>query len=101
MILYNVTCHVDDFVLEEWLIWMKNVHIPEVMQTNKFVEYRMYKIDPIEESDAGSSFSIQYFAKTRQDYLDYVEQYAPLLKQKTLEKYGQRVLAFRTILESL
>ncbi|MEO8448027.1 MAG: DUF4286 family protein, partial [bacterium] len=28
MILYNVTVNVDDSVHDEWLEWMKTIHIP-------------------------------------------------------------------------
>ncbi|MEQ9302638.1 MAG: DUF4286 family protein, partial [Marinoscillum sp.] len=36
MILYNITVNVQEGVQEDWLNWMKAVHIPEVMQTGCF-----------------------------------------------------------------
>jgi hypothetical protein len=35
------------------------------------------------------------------DYEDYVKNYGPALKAKTIERYGEKVLAFRTILEKV
>ena len=44
MILYNVTVAIDKKVENDWLIWMKNVHIPEVMETNQFETYKFFKV---------------------------------------------------------
>ena len=33
MILYNVTVNIDTDVEEDWIEWMKETHIPEVMKT--------------------------------------------------------------------
>jgi hypothetical protein len=101
MILYNVTCLVEDSIREEWLKWMKEVHLPEVMATGKFVSHKMYKIDPHDPSDTGTSYSIQYLLNSREDYHDYAENHGPALKAKTLAKYGDSVMAFRTILEEV
>lgn len=101
MILYNVTCLVDDSIHDEWMVWMKEVHLPEVMATGKFVSHQMYRIDPHDEQDTGTSYSIQYLLNTRADYHEYVEVHGPALKAKTVAKYGDRVMAFRTILEQV
>jgi len=101
MILYNVTCLVDDHIKEEWLSWMRSEHLPEVMATGKFISFRMFQIDPHDKDDTGTSYSIQYTAESRQDYLDYSENFGPALKSKTVKKYGDKVMAFRTIMEEL
>ena len=101
MILYRVTCLVDDSIREEWLSWMKTVHIPEVMATGKFVSYSMYKIDPHQEGDSGTSYSIQYLLESRELLADYGANHAPALKAKTAARYGNSVIAFRTILEQV
>ncbi|MCB9260870.1 MAG: DUF4286 family protein [Flavobacteriales bacterium] len=101
MILYNVTCLVEDEIHDEWLEWMKQVHLPEVMATGKFISNKMYRIDPHEGGDSGTSYSVQYHLETRDHYVDYAQNFAPALKAKTLAKYGDRVMAFRTILEEI
>jgi hypothetical protein len=35
MIVYNVTVNIDGAVEQEWLKWMKEVHIPEVLATDE------------------------------------------------------------------
>ena len=47
------------------------------------------------------NYAIQYYCHALEDFNDYVENYAPALKQKTFNKYGEKVLAFRTLLEEV
>lgn len=101
MILYNVTLNVDEEINEEWLNWMKETHLPEVMATRKFISFDMYKIQNHNENDKGNNYSVQYFANSLSDYRDYAYNFAPALKQKTLEKFGDKVIAFRTLLEKI
>lgn len=101
MILYNVTLNVDNDILQEWIQWMKETHLPEVMATGKFISYGFYKIQNHEPSDKSNNFSVQYLAMNLEDYQDYANKYGPALKKKTLDKYGDKVLAFRTLMESV
>ncbi len=101
MILYNVTLNIDPTINDEWLIWMKETHLPEVMATGKFTSFEMYKIQNHYDDDTNLNYSVQYYANTLRDYEDYVTIFAPSLKQKTIEKYGDKIIAFRTILERI
>lgn len=101
MILYNVTLNVDESIKDEWLTWMRETHLPEVMATGKFTSFAMYKIQNHNAADLSNNYSVQYHAGSVADYEDYLENFAPALKQKTIEKYGDKVLAFRTILEKV
>ncbi len=86
MIIYNVTVSVDYSADDEWLDWMKAIHIPEVMATGKFIDCKLSKI--LAEEEGGKSYSIQY---QKND--------APRLQQKHNEKFGGKTHAFRTLLE--
>ena len=99
--MYNVTLSVEEEILEEWLEWMKSEHLPEVMATGKFVSNAMYRIFNHEASDKSNNYSVQYLANTMHDYDDYVKNYGPALRQKTIERFGDKVLAFRTLLEKV
>ena len=44
MILYNVTVNVEDGIHHDWLTWMKETHIPDVMNTGMFIENKMLKL---------------------------------------------------------
>ena len=100
MIIYSVTVKIDLDVHDEWLSWMKTVHIPDVMATGKFVDYRMLKILAENESD-GISYNIQYRAKTMSDYFDYLNNFAEKLQVEHSQKYKDKYVAFRTILKEV
>ena len=97
MIIYNVTLNVDDSIHQHWLQWMREVHIPEVMATGHFMEARFTKVLVQEES--GTTYSIQYTAPHMIAIQQYQQHEGPGLRQKTLDRYGDNVVAFRTLLE--
>ena len=66
MILYNVTVNIDQDVSEEWLQWMKNIHIPDVLSTGLFLENKIARIHA--EEEGGVSYSIQYLLENWKDY---------------------------------
>ncbi|MBM77525.1 MAG: hypothetical protein CL846_03510 [Crocinitomicaceae bacterium] len=97
MVLYNVTINIDYAVHDEWLDWMKNVHIPDVMNTGLFIDSKLCKIHA--EEDGGKSYSVQYLLNNWEDYNLYVKEYADELQKEHAEKYANKFVAFRTILE--
>ena len=44
MILYNIAVNIQDEVETEWVQWMQSNHIPDVMATSFFNDYRFYRI---------------------------------------------------------
>lgn len=100
MIVYNVTVSLaDESIHEEWMHWMKEVHIPEVMQTRLFEDYRILRL--LQEENNGITYAIQYRSKSLEEYYRYQQEFAPALQAKTKEKYGEKLLAFRTLLEEV
>ncbi len=97
MIIYNVTVKVDHAVAAEWLAWMLEVHIPEVMNTGLFTENHVLKV--LVEDMEGLTYSIQYHCKSMADYEKYRDEFAPALQAETQKKYKERFVAFRTLLE--
>lgn len=97
MILYNVTCSVDLNVHEEWYDWMRQVHIPDMMKTGLFLECRICRIKA--EEEGGISFAVQYLLASEEKYNEYLENHSEALQRDHTEKYGNKVAAFRTVLE--
>ena len=97
MVVYNVTINIDNDVHDEWLKWMKKIHIPEVMQTGFFIENKMLKV--LVEEPAGTTYSIQYTAANMKDYEEYRDKHAPSLQKKVTDKFLGKFVAFRTLLE--
>ena len=100
MILYNVTIGIDPAIEQEWLEWMKTVHIPEVMGTGMFVSYKVFKVFVQQEGD-NPSYSIQYFAENIDKVNEYLSNHAPALQQTHMQRYQNKHVAFRTLLEEV
>lgn len=100
MIVYNVTVNIDDSVHADWLEWMKNIHIPEVMRTGIFSEFRFLKVLSNDES-GGQTYSVQYTCLNMERFEQYEAIYAPILRNETIKRYGDKFIAFRTLLETV
>ena len=98
MIVYNVTLKIDPEIEAEWIRWQKQEHIPSVMATGFFSEYRFYKLLEQDESD-GPTYIIQYFSPDLKNYNRYIKEFAPQLRQEAMEKWGDRFVAFRSLLQ--
>ncbi len=97
MIIYNVTVKVDLDIHDEWVQWMKLVHIPEVLETGHFVDHRMMRILDEHETD-GITYAIQYHAKNMQEYFDYQANHAKRLQKDVELLYKDKYVAFRTVM---
>ncbi len=98
MILYNVTVKIDHAYHKEWLQWMKEVHIPDVMATGMFLEYRMGRLLGMDEPD-GVTYAIQYFCTDMRTFESYQKNFAQKLQADVNEKFKGKFVAFRTLLE--
>lgn len=97
MIIYNVTCNVENEILQDWLKWMVDVHIPDVMQTGFFLEANINKV--ISSNDDGTTYAISYSCESMKKLHQYQIKFSSELQKKHIERYGEKVVSFRTILE--
>jgi Domain of unknown function (DUF4286) len=99
MVVYNVTVKVDPQIHEEWFEWMKTVHIPNVLTTGMFTKCRLSKLD-VQEQD-GETYVFQYDCFSQEKLNQYMIHHAPALQKEVIEKYANRFVAFRTVLNVL
>jgi hypothetical protein len=97
MLLYNVTLIIEEDIAAEWLKWMTKIHIPEVMETGKFVSNRLLKV--LDSPNEGITYCAQYVAETREEYDDYQKNHAPALQAELQKKFENKFVAFRTLME--
>ena len=98
MLIYNVTINIDDSVHEDWLLWMKDKHIPDMLATGKFSHAKMTKI-LVEEEMGGTSYSVQYTTKDRATLDAYYKEDAERMRGDGLKRFADKFVAFRTELE--
>ncbi|MFN4147394.1 MAG: DUF4286 family protein [Runella sp.] len=100
MILYSVTVNINHEAEQDWLGWMKNVHIPEVMATGLPVEHKFLRL-LTEVENEGTTYSCQYYFRTMEDYFTYEQLHSKALQQKHHLRFQNRYVAFRTLLEEV
>lgn len=98
MILYNETISIDNTVAEEWLQWMKEVHIPAVMNTGYFLGNQISRLMH-EVANDGTTYAIQYTCRSLSDLEEYQREQASELDLRHHERYQGKYVVFRSMLE--
>ncbi|QWX83949.1 DUF4286 family protein [Cellulophaga sp. HaHaR_3_176] len=98
MYIYNVTSNIDESIHEDWLKWMREDHIPQMLATGKFSTAKMCKV-LVEEEMGGLTYSVQYTTTSKEILEQYYKEDAPRLRQEGLKLFADKMLAFRTELE--
>lgn len=97
MYIYSVTVSIDKTIADEWHQWMKTKHIPDVMATGYFTEFKMCRV--LHVDDEGATFSTQYSFNKMEDIENYQKLEAPRLQADMKALYDGKYAAFRTLLE--
>ena len=97
MIIYNVTVSVEESIKEDWLIWMQDVHIPEVMAIGIFSKSQINRV--IVQGDSDNTFAIAYTCENMKDLHKYEVNFASDFQQKHVNRYGEKAVCFRTLME--
>lgn len=97
MYIYNVTVNIAADVHDEWLNWMKEQHISDVMNTGCFVDSQILEVLYVE--DEGKTYSIQYKFLEMGDMEKYQKEFAPKLQAEHSKKFKDKYATFRTILK--
>ena len=98
MLLYNVTVTIDLDVHQDWLQWMRETHIPDVMNTGLFLSYRLCRLLTHEHTDA-EMYTIQYAVSDLPTLQQYQQQFATALQDAHKLRYEGKYAAFRSVME--
>ena len=99
MIIYNVTVSVEDSIKTDWLNWVRTEHIPEVMEVAVFRKAQINRV--IVQGDSDNTFAIAYTCLTMEELHQYQLKFSVGLQKKHIARYGDKVVAFRTIMEMI
>ena len=98
MYIYNVTTNIEESAHDQWLVWMKETHIPDVLATGKFLNAKMCKV-LVEEDMGGITYSVQFTTVDKATLERYYEEDAPKLRQDAATLFAGKFVSFRTELE--
>ena len=98
MYIYNVTINIDESVHDQWIHWMRDIHIPDMLAIGKFTEARMCRV-MVEEEMGGITYSVQYLTPNKQTLERYFKEDADRLRQDGMDRFKGKFVAFRTELD--
>ena len=99
MIIYSVTVAIAGAAEEEWLDWMRRVHVPEVVATGCFSECRIHRAVDAESGDG--TYVLQYRCASTEEYHRYRDHFAPALQKDHTDRFAGRFRASRQLLEEI
>lgn len=97
MIIYNVTINIDESIQQQWLHWMREEHIPEMLATGKFTKALMTRV-LVEEEMGGFTYSVQYTTDSAETLKRYYSEDAERMRAQS-KPFDGKFVAFRTELE--
>jgi hypothetical protein len=98
MIIYNVTVKLENGIANDWLRWMKEEHITDVINTGCFTKATILRLIEVDDTD-GPTYAVQYQAESKADYNRYIEEFADIMRKNAIAKWGNQFVAFRSVLQ--
>lgn len=98
MYIYNVTTNIEESVHDQWLKWMQETHIPDVLATGKFLTAKLTKV-LIEEEMGGLTYSAQFTTADKETLEKYYKEDAGRLRQDASKLFAGKFVSFRTELQ--
>ena len=98
MYIYNITTNIDETAHDQWLQWMNETHIPEVLATGKFLKAKMCRV-MVEEEMGGYTYSVQFTVANKETLQKYYNEDADKLREKASKLFSGKFISFRTELE--
>ena len=98
MIIYNITTKVAAPIHTNWLQWIKEEHIPDILDTGCFTHATVLQLLEVDDSE-GPTYAVQYFAESKSLYNNYIEKFAAQMRQKAFDKWGDKFISFRSVMK--
>ena len=98
MIVYNVTIKIQESIKQDWLQWLMEEHIPDIISTGCFTHAVILQLLEVDDSE-GPTYAVQYFAESKGLYNNYIENHAAGMRQKGFDKWGDKFIAFRSVMQ--
>lgn len=98
MFIYNITIKVHESIKVEWLNWLKEEHIPDVINTGCFTHAVILQLLEVDDSE-GPTYAVQYYAESKSLYNNYISAHSAQMRQKGFDKWGDQFIAFRSVMQ--
>lgn len=101
MYIYSVRINIKKEVEAEWLSWMKENHLKDVMDTGYFNSCEISKQVIPEVVPGESIYLISYSIDSIEKYNKYLAEEAPRLRNEHIEKFPGKFEASRAVFRKL
>ena len=78
--------------------WLKGEHIPDIIETGCFEDAVILHLIEADDEE-GMTYAVQYHAASKMLYDRYIENYAEEMRAKAKNKWGDRIVSFRTVMQ--
>ena len=99
MIILSITTALQNDVEHEWVGFMKNDHIPSLMEEGMVDSFRFVRVMPQEGVDVAYNLQLRFV--NIQHFNDFQTHKGPQFAQIQLNKYPGKIAQFSTVLEEL
>ena len=99
MIVYNETVIVDEAVHLEWLKWMQQVHIPNIMATGHFTLYQVLNV--LDSPNEGVTYCIQYMADNKPAVDAFFTEHLQGFHQALHQQFENKFVLFNTVMKTV
>ena len=98
MFIFNTTYLVSDKVHDTWLKWVREQHIPFMLESSYFSRPQVARVITSDKQE-GTSFSVQFHVQDMQTLKLWNQKYSLLFQEKCSQEFGTEVIFFTTVLE--
>jgi len=98
MLIFNTTYLVSDKAHGPWLKWVREQHIPFMLNSTYFSQPQVARVITSAEQD-GTSFSVQFHVQDMHTLKLWNKEYSLLFQEKCSQQFGTEVIFFTTVLE--
>ena len=99
MIIFNDTIIIEEEVEQQWLKYMKDVHIPAVMATGYFNSYQVLTV--IDSPNEGVTYCIQYSTDNLESFDKFYSTHFHTLMDKHNKAFEERFVLFNTLMKTV
>lgn len=98
MLIFNTTYLVSDKARATWLVWVREEHIPFMLNSTYFKHPQVARIITSAEQE-GTSFSVQFHVNDMGTLKRWNQEFSAIFKENCSQQFGTEVIFFTTVLD--
>lgn len=99
MLIYNETFIIDDTIVDDWLRWIRDNHIPSVLGTGSFDSYKLFTV--LDSPNEGITYCLQFQTTSVERYSDFYYKHLESIHAAHNKQFEERFALFHTLMETV